>query len=129
MSKGHGRVERAILEALKQGKRANERGLFFAGAKVNDLARYVRYAPALKVTPQHEDHRPLPPDAELKAAFLHHRPTRSELEAVRRALRNLCKQGLVREIGHRKPHIYCCADRIRSLTAGPVGQARGCNPR
>jgi hypothetical protein len=63
MSRGHGRIERAILRVLSK-------------RRVADTVTLARYA-AVGV---------------VKGPY---RPTRSELESVRRALRNLRRQGLV----------------------------------
>jgi hypothetical protein len=72
MSKGHGKVERAILEALRWDRLSAHQGRFSMGADAKTLAVYVR---------GERDGHPS--------------PTRSELESVRRALRNLRKQGLI----------------------------------
>jgi hypothetical protein len=91
MSKGHGRVERLILEALKW-KRGN-RGMLCLGATAKTLACYVRVGKVYNsvADPYRTiEHR----DGEIVRGH-HPPPTRSELESVRRALRNLRKQGLV----------------------------------
>jgi hypothetical protein len=106
MSKGHGQVERAILDALNMQR--GRKGRWSFGGTTEDLARYVadykvcgdaihdRYHPyncpiksrerqaIAEARVRGEDYRPPP-------------VTRSELESVRRALRNLRKQGLVSE--------------------------------
>jgi hypothetical protein len=83
MSKGHGRVERLLLEALKWNRLSAKRGpLSIMGSSAKRLAEYVqaggkpRSLCGVHGIPTTE-------------------PTRSELESVRRALRNLRKQGLV----------------------------------
>ena len=91
MSKGHGKIERAILEALR-GDRGH-RGMFWLGTQVENLARYVRSGPAM--------HSVNDPDMALvrkqdgSFEYITRKPTRSEIESVRRALRNLRKQGLI----------------------------------
>lgn len=47
MSKGHGRVERTILEALKWHRLSAKQGIFLFGATAEDLVYYVRVGPAL----------------------------------------------------------------------------------
>jgi hypothetical protein len=81
MSKGHGRIERLILEALKNGRGRANKGMF---SFTKMLVKYVRIGKVLGSAgdPYH-----------YKGG--HPPPTRSELESVRRALRNLRKQGLV----------------------------------
>jgi hypothetical protein len=81
MSKGYGRIERAILDALEWDKRVAHRGMFYVGTDAEMLVYYVRSGNALFSVG--DPHMPHPP------------PTRSELESVRRALRNLRKKGLV----------------------------------
>jgi hypothetical protein len=84
MSKGHGRVERLILEALKNGRGNANKGMFAMGTSAEMLACYVRVGKVyLSAADPYRYKGGHPP------------PTRSELESVRRALRNLRKQGLV----------------------------------
>ena len=86
MSKGHGRIERAILHALSM-----EQGPMSMGTNAETLARYA--AATTKA-----GHPVVPYSAEDPYAYMgdfDYIPTRSELESVRRALRNLRKQGLV----------------------------------
>ena len=66
MSKGHGRVERAILEALsmKRGKR----GMWHLGTNAATLARYVAAGNAMY-------------SAADPFCYSHYTPTRSELES------------------------------------------------
>jgi hypothetical protein len=89
MSRGHGKVERAILEALRCER--GRRGRFCLEATAERLALYVRSGPCLLET--------VGDDARIEG-HPRHVPTRSEIESVRRALRNLRKQGLVLP-GHR----------------------------
>ena len=90
MSKGHGKIERAILEALsmKRGKR----GPHFLGATTEELARYV-------VSDMERQHG-------WSCSWSGPAPTRSQLESVRRALRNLRKQGLIIEPKRYPQRIY-----------------------
>jgi hypothetical protein len=83
MSRGHGKVERAILEALS--KRKGHRG---KGSDVELLAHYVR---SLEMGSMSEPSYRLVRQADEGRVPI----TRSELESVRRALRNLRKQGLI----------------------------------
>jgi hypothetical protein len=87
MSRGHGQIERAILEALDWDKR----GALSMGARVNDLVCYVR---VVKATGSGEAFRSVD-DPWKGHNGGHPPPTRSEIESVRRALRNLRKQGLL----------------------------------
>jgi hypothetical protein len=84
MSKGHGHVERAILEALKWHRLMDRQGLHAIGARVEDIAHYVYCGPHVRCSVD-------------CPRFYNggYASTRSQLEAVRRALRNLRKQGLV----------------------------------
>ena len=85
MSKGHGRIERAILEALKWHRFSARQGRFPFGTDAKMLVYYVRAGNALfSAADPHNFHNGGHPP-----------PTRSELESVRRALRNLRKQGLI----------------------------------
>jgi hypothetical protein len=95
MSRGHGHVERAILEALRWGR--GGRGKFPYGADVDLLAHYVQCGEAMgSVACPHSKQRIL-----IRGRFAGwseatgFHPTRSDLESVRRALRNLRMQGLV----------------------------------
>jgi hypothetical protein len=91
MSKGHGRVERAILEALsmKRGKRR----MWHLGTDAATLAHYV--AAGKEMYSAGDPYRKLFFDSDGHPQHAHYTPTRSELESVRRALRKLRKQGLV----------------------------------
>jgi hypothetical protein len=95
MSRGHGRVERAILEALS--KRRGERGMFSFGTSADMLAQYVRSGRLLWSVA--DPYRSMP-------------VTRSEIESVRRALRSLRKQGLVEVTKYR--HVVYQAPGKRS---------------
>jgi hypothetical protein len=81
MSRGHGKVERIILQVLNWGK-PRDRGRWSMGADAETLVYRVRAdgQPIYSIGAEH---------------FTATRPTRSELEVVRRALRNLRKQGLI----------------------------------
>jgi hypothetical protein len=96
MSKGHGKVERAILAALSRGGQ-------LPWADTVMLAHFVYCCrhPASVNCPR------------LLTGYI---PTRSQLESVRRALRNLRKQGLVLQTKYR--HVfYACPKRERRMRA------------
>jgi hypothetical protein len=84
MSRGHGRIERLILEALHWDRREAQRGKFAMGATAKLLVDYVRADG--KLYTMDDPYYVNPPRP---------RPTRAELESVRRALRNLRRQGLI----------------------------------
>jgi len=76
----YGRVERAILHALRE-QRGN-RGIFHLGADAKELAHYIIAGEAIRTVDDPTYYRG------------GYTPTRSEVESVRRALRNLRKKGL-----------------------------------
>jgi hypothetical protein len=108
MSKGHGLIERLVLEALKWNRRRVNRGMFCMGADAAMLVRYIRVAKATgagrnfntggdpaQALLLDEEGRMVTDDEGRPMRKGGPPPTRSELESVRRALRNLRKQGLV----------------------------------
>ena len=113
MLKDPGRVERAILHALSMKR--GRRGMLHLGAETRELARYVAH---YKVCGDAIDARGHPytimnaeraaiAEARVRGEAMHHAPpTRSELESVRRALRNLRQQGLVIEPQRYPPRVY-----------------------
>jgi hypothetical protein len=93
MSRGHGEIERLILVALRWDRRQSQRGTLAMGTDARRLVQYIRVARATGYgrwlgtanDPWGFDNGG------------HPKPTRSELESVRRALRNLRRQGLLQE--------------------------------
>jgi hypothetical protein len=97
MSRGHGHVERAILEALrwKKRKRGIQQGMLALGTDVELLAHYVQCGEAMDSV--HCPHRAVLRDktgAFVLGEAVGFHPTRSDIESVRRALR-MRMQGLV----------------------------------
>jgi hypothetical protein len=81
VSRGHGRVERAILEALQIKRRKPEQqGMWCMGASAKNLAHYVKSGTRMWST---------------RDPFPNYEPTRADIESVRRALRNLRRQDRV----------------------------------
>jgi hypothetical protein len=103
MSRGHGKIERLVLEALGwNGQRWHNRmGLV---TTVTGLALYIRAAKAtgngrnwMYDFVHGEDGRPI---LNNRGQLIRREPppfTRSELESIRRALRNLHRQGLLHD--------------------------------
>jgi hypothetical protein len=101
MSRGHGRVERAILEALRWDKRRANRGRLGFGGDAEMLAHYVKCGESMHTVACDQTHN--------GEGYI---PTRSELESVHRALRNLRKQGLVcRHFKYRRASFITPAER------------------
>ena len=89
MSRGHGKVERIILQVLDcRPRRMADRGKYFLGASAEDLV-YACRAAGGQLDSVEARNKPRP------------KPTRAELESVRRALRNLRKQGLIKVTKYR----------------------------
>jgi hypothetical protein len=107
MSRGHGRIERLILEALKNDRGRANKGMFSCGTNAEMLACYVCVGNVFgsAADPYH-----------FKGG--HPPPTRSELESVRRALRNLRKQGLVDPPINHRHVVYQIAGRTAGKGLG-----------
>jgi hypothetical protein len=100
MSKGYGRVERAILRALREQR--GKRGIFHLGTDTGTLARYVIAGETIY-------------SAADPCRGTGYTPTRSELESVRRALRNLRKKGLVYATKYpRRVYYQCPGKKLKS---------------
>jgi hypothetical protein len=88
----YGRVERAILHALRE-QRGN-RGIFHLEVDAKELAHYIIAGEAVRTVDDPTYYRG------------GYTPTRSEVESVRRALRNLRKKGLVYAIKYPRRVYY-----------------------